>query len=424
MLPYRYIVVSALANTMLFAPTASHAQPAPVILEALPEHLQYLYSRPAAADPNLRTLDHVSVGNARLWENGRTLRVCLFAGNRTVATLIADEASAWTDNAGVKFDFGKGQPRGWYNCLSPANGHFQIRIGFSERGYWSAMGNDSEKLTDVLAPSMNLEHFNMKYTESRFSPDRVVAEADAYDRHVIRHEFGHALGLVHELQNPNLKCVDELIWTGPNNVYDVYGGAPNFWPREKVDLNLRPDTRSGTIAGPGDNKSEMGYWIPPQHYIRGKDSPCYMDMGAGLSPLDKQGIAALYPPAGGTAPAGEPGIAEATYRALPAAASAPTRDDALLRIKIDLDSADAFIRRDARARLADAIPVAPPGTLDALIEAMRQGSYRYKLGVAVALANQRTRPELSATARARLNQELKTARDATLQSNLRKAVGH
>ncbi|MGK5022168.1 hypothetical protein [Janthinobacterium lividum] len=419
MRPHLHAVIFVLSQAILLSPRALHAQQTSVIVEALPEHLQYLYSRPVPSNASVRKSDQVMVPGARQWENGRTLRVCLFSGNQTVATLIAEVAGEWNQYSGVKFDFGK--ERGWYNCLSPASGHFQIRIGFSERGYWSTMGRDSEMLMDALAPSMNLEHFNLKYTESKFAQGQVVAQADAYDKAVIRHEFGHALGLVHELQNPNLRCADEIKWEGPNNVFDYFAGPPNYWQRDKVKFNLDVDSQAENIVGEGDKDSNLKYWLPAQVFKKGENSPCYSNVNYEISRLDKKGVAIMYPPNTGTAPTGELNIAGATIKAMPKSASAPTRDDALSRAKVDLESSDVFIRRDARARLADLMPAASSSEINGLIEDMRGSSYRYKLGVAVALANQRSKLALSSGARERLSQELTAAKDITLKNNLRAA---
>jgi hypothetical protein len=58
------------------------------------------------------------------------------------------------------------------------------------------------------------------------------SDDDEFSR-VVTHEFGHALGAVHEHQNP----AAEIPWDKPK-VYDYYAGAPNFWTKEQVEINL------------------------------------------------------------------------------------------------------------------------------------------------------------------------------------------
>ena len=50
---------------------------------------------------------------------------------------------------------------------------------------------------------------------------------------VVLHEFGHALGLIHERQNPS----GGIQWNKPV-VYRYYQGPPNFWVPQQVDINL------------------------------------------------------------------------------------------------------------------------------------------------------------------------------------------
>jgi serralysin len=52
-------------------------------------------------------------------------------------------------------------------------------------------------------------------------------------RRVVLHEFGHALGLIHEHQNPNRP----IKWN-KDAVYHDLQGPPNNWTKAQVDSNM------------------------------------------------------------------------------------------------------------------------------------------------------------------------------------------
>ncbi|KAI9459358.1 hypothetical protein HD554DRAFT_2197419 [Boletus coccyginus] len=79
----------------------------------------------------------------------------------------------------------------WANIsFEPADvGNADIRIGFEPGGSWSAVGSGADKL-DRKKPSLNLGWLQDLDTPT---PE---------DRSTILHEFGHALGMMHEHQSP------------------------------------------------------------------------------------------------------------------------------------------------------------------------------------------------------------------------------
>ena len=50
---------------------------------------------------------------------------------------------------------------------------------------------------------------------------------------MILHEFGHALGLIHEHQNP-IQAID---WNKPAVIADL-SGPPNNWDRDTIEHNM------------------------------------------------------------------------------------------------------------------------------------------------------------------------------------------
>lgn len=109
---------------------------------------------------------------------------------------------------------------------------------------------------------------------------------DEYAR-VVQHEFGHALGCLHEHQNP----AASINWN-VEAVYRYYMGPPNNWSKEDVDSNLfEAYARDKTQFTDFDRKSIMIYAIPPQHTLDGYT----VSTNSKLSRTDIDFIATAYP---------------------------------------------------------------------------------------------------------------------------------
>ncbi|MBD9573699.1 hypothetical protein IB260_00110 [Pseudomonas sp. PDM23] len=394
-----------------------HAEDLPVV-EGLPEHIIYMYTSHEVAGDPASALQQLYDGSRR-WEPGRVLRVCMFGGNKTVASLVKDVAGEWNNYSSVKLDFGN--LPGGYNCLDRQLGYFQIRIGFQDRGYWSVVGKDSETLIDPLAPSMNLERFNRQYSEGRYSSKEVVSKADTYHKAVIRHEFGHALGLLHEHQNTKLNCYGEIKWNGKGNVYEYFGGPPNNWGKDQVDRNLGfiGQTDPGFVAGVGDAKSIMMYQLPADIFKDPK-SKCAMAKNYEISDLDKDIVAKIYPPVSDLVLSKDAALSTAAIRPLASAVPVNKRDDLIERALVDLESDDTFSRRDARVRLADLVSSElPQNKVSDLVKSMEGGSYRYKIGVSTALARSKDQIRLDSSDKEIIKSLSDSASDEALKKTLK-----
>jgi len=384
----------------------------PGVLESLPEHFLYLQTDvPTNSDSSEQRQLYA---NARRWEAGQTLKVCFFGGNDTVNRLIADTASEWAKYANLRFDFGT--PGRWRDCLSPRAGFSHIRIGFGAPGYWSLVGTDSQRFAADLQPSMNLQNFNLFYSAVRFKPDEVLAAAKLEDRGTILHEFGHAIGLLHEHQNPNLNCAAQIKWEGADNVYDYLAGPPNYWPRAVVDRNLGNigTTDPDYVKGEPDTSSIMMYALPRRIFKDGAQS-CIVEASNKISAKDRQIVAALYSP---NAQIVEDDLKSSDRLSVPSAVSPRSiQADFSERIIADLDSSDVSVRRDARVRLARYIETTDSRNVASIVAALPSGSYRYQLGVAVAL-KQAKNINLSAESKSIVRDLGSRATDATLRSQI------
>lgn len=173
-----------------------------------------------------------AVERMKLWDNGRTLRVKFLDGLPEVQATVEAIAREWEAVANLTLQFVK-------------TGASEIRISFAEKGFsWSTVG------TDALTVASTQATMNYGWLE----PDTALRE---YQR-VVRHEFGHALGMIHEHQNPAAQ--GQIPWDKPK-VYAYY--AQQGWTREDVDFNLfqlySEDSTNHTAFDPG---SIMEYAIP------------------------------------------------------------------------------------------------------------------------------------------------------------------
>lgn len=175
---------------------------------------------PAGGHPTRMALE-----KKKLWVNGSILRVKFMAGTPDQHDIIKKFAPEWSDFGNIKFDFNN----------SP---DAEIRIAFEDDGSWSYIGTDS------LNIPRNTHTMNFGWL----------------DKAVVLHEFGHALGMIHEHQNP----LGGVQWNKPK-VYSDLGRSPNFWDKESVDHNMFEtydmDQINGTVV---DNKSIMMYFIPTE----------------------------------------------------------------------------------------------------------------------------------------------------------------
>jgi hypothetical protein len=110
-------------------------------------------------------------------------------------------------------------------------------------------------------------------------------------RATILHEFGHALGLLHEHQSPNANCDAEIDWDAAYKI-----GAGIGWDKGLVDRNFRQLANTTSLnATEVDRKSIMHYSLPPTLFKRGKESACYVTENLELSEQDRKFIASIYP---------------------------------------------------------------------------------------------------------------------------------
>lgn len=229
---------------------------------------------PLAPVPGLAP--RAAVERLRLWENGKRLRIRFLDGDSTVQDRIATIAPEWEQYTNLTLDFVR-------------DGDAEIRISFLDRGFsWSTVGTDALNRGRVQA-TMNYGWLTPSTGEREY-------------RRVVLHEFGHALGMIHEHQNPAAE--GEIPWDKPR-VYEYY--ARQSWSRQDVDDNIfdvyAVDATNFTSF---DSTSIMQYAVPDELTIGTFAIPWNTE----LSATDEEFMKRQYPD-------GSPGVVELDVGAAP-----------------------------------------------------------------------------------------------------------
>lgn len=210
---------------------------------------------------------------SRKWLPGQEIRVKFLDGNEYLRGKVRQYAELWEEFANVDFVF-------------VPTGKADIRITFgTDKGSWSFVGRDSMKQSyvrkgneSVFAPddsgaSMNFGWFNDKTSDEEF-------------RRTTLHEFGHALGLMHEHQNKN----QNIQWN-EEAVFAYF--AKQGWSKEKVRSQVleRFGNNSEITNGVYDRLSIMHYYYPPELVKNAAGFPSNTMLSAG----DRAIVSDMYP---------------------------------------------------------------------------------------------------------------------------------
>ena len=196
----------------------------------------------------------------KTWMNGSRLQVRFIGGTPAQKNTVREQAGWWTQHANLTFDF---------NDAPGAD----IRISFDPAiGAWSYVGTDCRSIP-----------FNQATMNLGFMDGGTTA-----------HEFGHAIGLAHEHQNP----AGGIQWNEAVVIREL-AGAPNFWDEAKARHNVLRKYSADQVNGTKfDPDSIMLYFFPAEWTVNGIGTKA----NEVLSDIDKAFAAGakMYPKTGPT----------------------------------------------------------------------------------------------------------------------------
>lgn len=193
------------------------------------------------------------------WQTGQTIKIKFLDGDAVAQEKVKRIADEWTNYANLKFEY------------VSINEYADIRIGFNvgDYGAWSVLG-------------MRSTYGNINEQSMRLGP--LTAKDESSVRRTVLHEFGHALGLIHENASP----VSKINWNLPK-VYKYYSDL-NGWSKEEVDQYVIKSPES-TNYSEYDPLSIMHYYVDPSLTTDG----VRVNEMTELSDIDKKYINEWYP---------------------------------------------------------------------------------------------------------------------------------
>jgi len=200
------------------------------------------------------------------WPEKSQITISFLDGDPEVIQRVKTAAMAWTTPGPANLTF----------IFRTDTTDTDIRISFLYAGSWSVLGTSCKTITDLARPTMNFGWLNKDST-------------DAEVKRVVLHEFGHALGLIHEHLSPDPE--HPIHWNKEKVIEDL-SGPPNNWNMDTINTNMFQTFEASEANFTRlDPTSIMMYPIPAKWTTDGFSTGLNVE----LSETDKNFIQTQYP---------------------------------------------------------------------------------------------------------------------------------
>ena len=231
-----------------------------------PKHICKTIARRGLSEEDIERLKHhkAAILKDASWSSGEQISISFLDGSSFLQEKVKEFANEWVANDAANLNF-------LWKSSQPSD----IRIAFVQGdGSWSNMGVDCRKVTDQAEPTMNFGWLTDESTDQEI-------------RSVVLHEFGHALGFIHEHLRPDAN----ISWNKEAVIADL-SGPPDNWSRQEIEDNVfnHYSEEQVTRTSEFDRYSIMVYEIPESWTTNGFATFLNND----LSDEDKQLARAVY----------------------------------------------------------------------------------------------------------------------------------
>lgn len=207
---------------------------------------------------------------ASAWQKGAKVKVCFVNGTVDQWRLVKGIALEWNfPGSPVTLDFG--------NATTPAScgGATDISVAIYGTISSSPIGRASRSGTMVLGID------GLKAGSAKL-------------RQIVLHEFGHALGLAHELKHADGECWNEFKPGALQTFYrSQYGIDDERVIREQI-ATYDPSSWQSLFSTSFNRHSVMMYSFPAELYLRGEASRCWAPINHQVSDGDKKTLQDAY----------------------------------------------------------------------------------------------------------------------------------